>query len=380
VTSAAVDVVAAQDAPSSPAVPGQTGAVRSRAALKVAFQYTVSIVVALGLCGLLVSVTGGSAHKVLSALLDGSLRSPGAWGLTITTAAPLLVVAIGTIVAQKAGMSNIGQEGQLLLGAAVTAYVATRLDVPGPLLLTISFAAAAVVGAFWAGLAAAMKFTRKVPEVMSTLLLGFIAASVTTFGLTKKWLLLATKNTSRTNNGEPLPAGAKLPTLSIFGNEVSWGAVIAIVLTIVVGLVLNRTTIGFRLRMLGLNPRTARRAGVSAVAVGGTALAVSGATAAFAGGLWLTGGAAGDRFTAAISSDIGWQGLLVALLAREKAALAVPMAFVFAALRTGSGFLSATGIDRRIADVVQAMLVLALLVPPAIQAIQRRRRVKVVAA
>jgi simple sugar transport system permease protein len=125
--------------------------------------------------------------------------------------------------------------------------------------------------------------------------------------------------------------------------------------------------------MLGLNQRTARRAGVSTAVVGGGALVVSGAAAGLAGGLWLTGGASGDRFSGNISSNIGWQGLLVALLARERAVLAVPMAFVFAALRTGSGFLAATGVDRRIANVVQAMLVLALLVPPAVQAIQARR-------
>ena len=70
----------------------------------------------------------------------------------------------------------------------------------------------------------------------------------------------------------------------------------------------------------------------------------------------------GDRFTSGMSSNLGWQGLLVALLARQRALLAIPMAFVFAILRTGSQFLSATGVDRRIADVVQAMLVLALLV------------------
>ncbi|HRE01418.1 MAG TPA: hypothetical protein PLV68_08965, partial [Ilumatobacteraceae bacterium] len=100
--------------------------------------YLASIAVALGLCALLVSVTGGSATRVFSALLDGSLRSPGAWGLTITTAAPLLVVAVGTIVAGKAGLDNIGQEGQVLLGAAGFAYVATRADLPGPLLVTVS--------------------------------------------------------------------------------------------------------------------------------------------------------------------------------------------------------------------------------------------------
>lgn len=342
--------------------------------------YVVSISAALGLCAILVSTTGGSATKVFSALLDGSIRSAGAWGITISTATPLLVVAIGTIVGAKAGMDNIGQEGQLLLGAGAAAFVATRLDAPGPVLLTASFLAAAAVGGLWASLAVLAKFTRRVPEVISTLLLIFIASQIITFALTKKWLLRALDSSSRTNNGEPLPKSARMPGIEIFGNVVSWGAVVALLLTAVIAVVLARTTIGFKLRMLGLNPRTARRFGVSAIGIGGGALIFSGAAAGLAGGLWLTGGTAGDRFTGGISSNIGWQGLLVALLARQKAALAIPMAFVFAGLRTGSNFVAATGVDRRITDVIQAMLVLSLLVPPAIQSLQRRRRRSGVAA
>jgi simple sugar transport system permease protein len=74
------------------------------------------------------------------------------------------------------------------------------------------------------------------------------------------------------------------------------------------------------------------------------------------------------------SVNIGWTGLLVALVAREKALVAVIVAFVFAALRTGSGFLAATGVERRITDVVQALLVLALLIPPAVLFVRERRR------
>ena len=351
-----------------------------RQVLPTVLIYVISIAVALALCALLVSTTGGSAMKVFSALLDGSLRSPGAWGITVNTAAPLLAVAAGTIVAGKAGLSNIGQEGQVLLGAAATAFIATRMVASGPVVIVISLAAGAVVGGFWALLAAVMKFSRKVPEVISTLLLYFIVVQITDFALTKRWLLASLSTDSRVNNGQPIKHNARLPGFELFGNTISWGAFVAILVTAVIGVALARTTTGFRLRMLGLNPRTARRAGVSAAKIGGAALVVSGATAGLAGSLWLMGGVPGDRFTSGMSSNLGWQGLLVALLARQRAALAIPMAFVFAALRTGSQFLSATGVDRRIADVVQAMLVLALLVAPAIEMVQRRRAERTVAS
>lgn len=348
-----------------PAAP-RPSAVRRWGPIVVA--YIVSIAVALGLCAILVVATGGSASEVLTAMLDGAIRSPGAWGLTITTATPLLVVAIGTIVQGKAGMSNIGQEGQVLMGAAATAFVASRMVAPGAVVITVSLLAGVLVAGLWTLIPAVLRFTRKVPEVISTLLMLFIAVQATQYALTKKWLLSSHSTDSRVNNGEPLKRNARMPAFEIFGNRISWGAVIGIALTIVLAFVLSRTTTGFRIRMLGLNERAARRAGVSAAVIGGGALVLSGMTAGLAGSLWLTSGVPSDRFTAGISSNLGWQGLLVALLARQRAALAIPMAFVFAALRTGSGFLAATGVDRQIADVVQAMLVLALLIPPALEA------------
>jgi simple sugar transport system permease protein len=220
-----------------------------------------------------------------------------------------------------------------------------------------------------------MRFWRQVPEVISTLLLVFVAFQLVAYGLTKTWLLLdRTPRINKNNTGEPLPADTRLGHLRLFGNEVSVSVVIALLLAILVALWLSRSVGGFRLRMLGLNPRAAQRSGVSAAKMGGAALVVSGAFAGLAGGALLTGESAGDRVTTAFSGNFGWQGLLVALLARDRPLVAIPMAVVFAALRTGSGFLAATGVERRIADVVQAMLVLALLIPPAIAAIRDRRR------
>ena len=337
--------------------------------------YVASVTVALALCALLVWATGGSPRSVFSALLDGSLRSPGAWGLTLTTAAPLLIVAVGTIIATKAGLVNIGQEGQLLIGASLCAYTAVRVPGPGWMALGLALLAGAVGGAIWAGLAAGMRSWRQVPEVISTLLLVFIAFQLVAYGLTQTWLLLdRNARINHNNTGEPLPGDTRLGQVEVFGNTISLWVVLAVILAVLVAAWLARSVGGFRLRMLGLNPRAAQRAGVSAAKVGGSALVVSGAFAGLAGGALLAGETSGDRMTTGFSGNFGWQGLLVALLARDRPLVAIPMAVVFAALRTGSGFLAATGVERRIADVVQAMLVLALLIPPAVHALLVRRQ------
>jgi simple sugar transport system permease protein len=212
--------------------------------------------------------------------------------------------------------------------------------------------------------------------VISTLLLLFVAAHLVTYGLTRTWLLLDRDRggTGQLDTGEQLPVDTRLGGFDLFGNHLDLTVVVALAAAVACWFVLEHSVWGFRLELLGQNPRAAKRNGVSATRAGSTALMISGALAGGAGALMLAGSIANNRLTAGFSNNVGWEGLLVALLARSNPLAAIPMAVVFAGLRTGSGFLAATGVERQIADVVQALLVLALLLPPAIQlAIEQRR-------
>jgi simple sugar transport system permease protein len=339
--------------------------------------YVLSILAALALAGGLVTVTGGSAADVFNALLDGSLRNPGRWGLTLGAAAPLLLVALGTIVNARAGLVNIGQEGQLLVGAAFATYVGVRLGGPGPMVVSALCGAGIVGGALWAGLAGGLRYWRGVPEVLTTLLLVTVAAQAIGYGLKNEWLLLAPVE-GRANRNQVSPQLAddtRIPRITWFGNEFPLTVFLAILLAAATAFVLARTVPGFRLRMLGQNPRTAQRAGVGSTRYGMASMLISGGFAGLAGATMLAGGDfANYQLVPGFSTNIGWTGLLVALVARERAVSAIIVAFVFAGLRTGSGFLAATGVERKITDVVQALLVLALLIPPAVLYIRERRR------
>jgi ABC-type uncharacterized transport system permease subunit len=347
-----------------------------RESVSLTMWYIVSIGVALLISAGLVAATGGSPSAVLSAMFDGSLRSPGAWGVTLTIMAPLVIVASGTIIATRAGLVNIGQEGQVLVGAMFGAYFATRLPGPGPLVLIASLIAAGVGGGLWAGIAAWLRVRRSVPEVLSTLLLVFIAFPLALLGLRHRSLLLDRDDTriNHVNSGDQIPEDTLLPEFHIFGNNIDSGILLALVLTLVLAWLLNRTLLGFRVRLLGLNPRAAQRFGVPSNRYLAGCLIASGAFAGVAGGVLLHGSASGDRFSGGMAGNFGWDGLLVALLARDKISRVIPMAFVFAMLRTGSSFLASTGVDRKMTDVVQASLVLALLLPSAIVSLQNRRR------
>lgn len=352
---------------------------RLRRGLTVVGLYAACIAVALVASAVLIAVTGGPWGKVLSAMLDGAFRRPGRWGGTLTEAAPVLIVALGAILTARAGLVNIGQEGQLVVGAACAAFLAAKSS--GPVVLVLALVAGFLGGAVWAGIAAGLKYWRKVPEVITTLLLVFVASQLVGYFLTRRFLLLDPDPTTgnRVQASAQLDPSTRLPTIRLWGNTFPISVLIALGLAVLVAILLDHTVRGFKLKMLGMNPRTAQRAGVSIVFTGAVTLAIGGAFAGLAGGLMLTGGASNYRFTPGFANNVGWQGLLVALVARNRPLVAIPVAVVFGALRTGAGFLAATGVQREIVDVVRALLVLALLAPSAIMALRARPKRQAVA-
>ena len=343
--------------------------------------YSMSVLAALVLSAILVEATGGDWRPVVSALLDGSVRRPRRWGETLATAAPLLVVALGTVISSKAGLVNIGQEGQLFVGAAIGAYFGFLIGGPGPVNVALILIFGAAGGGLWAGVAAGLRYWRGVPEVLSTLLLVTVGGQAVAYGLRWEWLLLAPEGSRGNRNqvSEQLATDNRLPRPDFFGNEFPLTVFISVVLAVLVAFALSRTVWGFRLRMLGRNPRAAQRSGVSETRYGATALMLSGAFAGLAGAAMLTGGgfAFGNyQLVPGFSANIGWTGLLVALVAYEKPLAAIPVAVVFAGLRTGSNFVSSTGVESRITDVISGLLVLALLIPAAVMFLRDRRRAR----
>ncbi len=361
--------------PSPTATPSVEQTTRWSQALSTLVLYVISISVALLIAGALVSVTGASPVDAVQAIFRGSLSDAAALGLSLDKAAPLLIVAVGTCIATSAGLFSIGQEGQVVIGATIGATVAIFLHGPGPLVLVVALLGAAVGGAAWAAVAALLYYWRGVPVVISTLLLVYIAYQVVFYAVTQPWLLQESGQNVASPQSDLIRSDAWLPRVGEYpGLNFSSMVVIAVLLAIGAKVVLDRTTLGFRLRMLGLNPKAARRAGVSAVLLGSTALMISGAFAGFVGGALLTGGS--HRLQPGISENVGWDGLLVALVARNNPILAIPVAFFFGVLRAGGGFLASTGVPRYIVDVVTAILVLAIVFPPAYQYLRREIRAR----
>jgi ABC-type uncharacterized transport system permease subunit len=345
---------------------------RIRSALGIVLLYVVSFAVALGISALIVALTHGSPSKVFTAFYDGSIKSWGAFGYTLEYAAPLLIVAVGTIVSTRCGLFNIGQEGQLTIGAMTTAFVALKVPGPGPLILVLALLAGVVGGALWAGIPALLRYWRGIEVVISSLLLVFVAFQILSYSLSTTALLHERAGGASLTESDPLPSGTLLPHFGHYPDlNFSSGLIISVVLAVVVGIAMNRTTWGFRVRMLGLNPVAAKRVGVRAAALGTAALMVSGGCAGLAGAVVLTGQA--YRITPTVSNNIGWNGLLVALVARNNAWVAMGVALAFGGLQAGGGFLATTGVPTDLVGIVEALVVLAAVFPPALLELRRRR-------
>lgn len=336
--------------------------------------YALSFLTALAIAAVLVEATGGSTASVMRALFEGSLGSPEAIGLTINETIPVLIVALGVIVASRAGVVNIGPEGQLLIGGLFGAAVALRLAIPGPLMIPAVLLASAIGGGLWAGIAALLRHKRGVDVVISTLLLNLIALQVVSIAVNRRYLLQETPMNGGISSPttDQIPGRARLPILQLTDRfTVSSGIVIAVAVLIAISLLVMRSRWGFKLRMLGLNPEAARRAGVREALIGGGALIVSGAMAGLAGGVVLSDRV--FRVQGQFANNLGYNGLLVALIARRHPGAAVPAALLFGILRAGGGLVASAGVPRYVVDVMQALIVLAALFPPLLQAMRDRR-------
>ncbi len=274
-------------------------------------------------------------------------------------------MALGTLVAVRAGMFNIGQTGQLVFGAVCAAFIALKVHGPGPLVLILALVCGLAGGAVWAGLAALLYAWRRINVVISTLLLTYVATQVLDYLVSSQRFLEEPSSSpiGALPQSAILPANVDLPHPGAYPSfGVSLGIVIALVIFGAFAVLMARSPWGMRLRMVGANPTAARRFGIRVAAVAGGALVISGALAGLAGSIMLTGEV--YRITGGFANTFGNDGLLAALVCRDRPGWLLPVSFVFGVIRSGGNYFLSTGVPDYLALVLRGLLVLALVFPP----------------
>lgn len=293
--------------------------------------------------------------EAVQALVGGAFGSSTAWELTLKRMVPILFTGLAVGWAFRAGLFNIGAEGQLLWGALAAGWVGSALRLPAGLHVPLALAAGALAGALWALPAAWLKVGRRVPEVVSTLLLSFIAVEWTRF-LANGPLHDPTRQGPRTPDIAPT---AVLPVLT--GHALHAGLLLALLAAAGLAWVLARSGFGFQLRVVGRGPQAARAANICVERTRLWTLLQSGALAGLAGAVEVLG--VHRFFQAGFSPGYGYEGIAVAVLGGSAPGGIALSALFWGALANGAVELElSTGLSRHVVSLIQALVVLAVAV------------------
>jgi simple sugar transport system permease protein len=309
---------------------------------------------ALGLAALALALGGFDPWIALGALASGAMGDERRIGLTLLRAAPLVLTGLGVAVAFRAGLWNIGAEGQLLAGAIVATWAGTTPAVagaPGGALWVL--AAGAVGGAAYGLIPGTLRAVAAVPEVIVTILLNFVALE------TLSWLVQGPlqEAAGRYPQTEALAAGAWLGSFA----GVPAALVLGIAAALALHVWLHRTRAGFAVRVTGANAEAANAAGIRVPLLAIAVFALSGALSGAAGAAEVQGSI--HRLYEGYQPGYGFTAIAVALLARLEPLWILPAALFFGALSAGSDRMEAlAGVPSVVAAVVQALVVLGSVV------------------
>ena len=318
----------------------------------------VGLAVTAVVAAALLALGGHSPGATFAALIAGAF---GSWdrfvSFTLVRATPLLFTGLAVALAFRAHVWNIGAEGQLYAGALAGVAVALLLPTSAPpLLLPITLVAAAAAGALWAAGPAAMRTRFGVGEVITTLLLNFVALFLAQF------LVQGPLQEPRRifNQTDSIPEAAHLPAL-LPGTRLHVGFALAVAVALALWLYLARTPGGLRLRTVGASPRAARVSGrFRATPVVWAAFLTSGAIAGLAG--WVQIAGVTHRMYEGLSPGWGYTAIAVALLARLNPLAVVVTAIVFGALSAGGGAMQRdAGVPEAWVRGIEALVILAVL-------------------
>jgi general nucleoside transport system permease protein len=319
-----------------------------------------------------------AVSSAYAALFRGAVVDPSADSLTqalrpltesLVFAAPLVAGGLAVGLAFRAGLFNIGAEGQIILGAIGASWVGFALDLPVGVHVVAALAGGVALGALWGGVPGFLKARTGAHEVITTIMLNYIARFLLAF-------LLGTTAFQRTGRNDPISPpvadSAELPLLLGPWSRLHAGLLVALLAAALVWWVLARSTVGFKLRAVGANPHAARTAGIRVGLTTFTAMAFAGGLAGLAGAFQVLG--TEKSLTGGISAGIGFDSITVALLGRGNPVGIVLAGLLFGALRAGGVTMQArTGTPIDIVFVVQSLIVLFIAAPPLVRSIFRIR-------
>lgn len=297
---------------------------------------------------------GANPIEAYTALMQGAFGTPRLFTTSLLKSIPLIFTGLAVTLAYRAGVFNIGAEGQLYFGALFAVWAGTVLTLPFPLHLIVTLMFGVLGGMIWGAIPGYLKATRDMNEIIVTILMNYIAIFTVSY-----FVHGPLKEEGWNTQTEAVLDSARLPVLWE-GTRLHYGFALALICGIAVYVVLFHTTLGYQIRMVGTNISAARYAGVKTTWVMALAMALSGALAGLGGTVELVG--AQYRLIDNFSPGWGFDGIAVALVGRLNPIGAVLAALFFGALRNGANSMqTAVRVDVVVVFVIQGLAILFLI-------------------
>ena len=321
-----------------------------------------ALLVSLLITAVLLITTGHSPTEAFGAMLD-ALERPRIILGTINQSAIYYLSAVAVAIGFKMNLFNIGVDGQYRLAAMLSAAVAGAAwmsSLPGFLRIIITLLVAMPVGAAWAGVAALLKVTRGVSEVISTIMLNAIATFVIAYLLTPQRLAVQEGNNISTPK---ITEGGQLGVIVFEGSTTPLYSLVALaaIVGVLYALMLSRTVFGFSIKATGLSESAAVASGISVKRMILSAMLLSGAVAGLIGMPELLNGSAGS-YSLNFPTGIGFTGIAIALLGRNNPIGMIFSALLWAALDNSANALQGVGVPRELVTIMQGIIVLSVVV------------------
>lgn len=318
-----------------------------------------SVFAALVLGAIFLALTGDNPFTVYEHMVDTAFGSSRGISETLISATPLILTGLAAAVAFKMLVWNIGAEGQFLLGAIFSSGIAIAMGsgTPAAIALPAIVLAGAIGGALWASIAAIPRVYLGTNEIITTLMLNFIALNL------MNYLIFGSDSPWKDPNSPTFPQGRPIGDnfrFTEFFERLDVGIIVAVVVTIAAWFLISRTRWGFEVRVVGDSADTARYAGISVPRKILGVFLLSGAFAGLAGGLYVAGpvGALDPR---SLDLGLGFTGIIVAALARLNPVAVIPVAVLMGALNNAGPSLQAIGVPPEIVLMLQgAILIFAV--------------------
>ena len=346
-----------------------------RSALDAMLIPFLAILTAVVLGGIIIILVRGNPLLAYAGLIQGSFGSVRALSETSVWATPYIFAGLAVALAFKGGLFNIGAEGQLALGAVASALIGYALpewlgfNLPKIIHLPLAIIVGMAAGAIWAGIVGFLKAYTGGHEVINTIMMNYIALNTISFLLNGP---MKDRDPSNVIARTPLIAeSARMPVI-FEGLRVHWGFVLALLAAYLVWWMLNKTTLGFEIRTVGLNPDAAKYAGINVKRTIIITMALSGMLAGMAGALEVTG--LNYRHELGFSIGYGFDAIAIALLGKSHPLGVVLAAILFGAMRNGATRMQfLTQLPTDLISMLQALILLFVAADAIIRYIYRIR-------